>query len=90
MITKNENGLLLDEIFIEKQYRNKGIGTSIIKGVVSKSNNNVYLWVYKDNIKAIKLYKKLGFLIKEETDSRYYMEYRVDDKKIESEEDLWI
>ena len=77
LITKNENGLLLDEIFIEKQYRNKGIGTSIIKGVVSKSNNNVYLWVYKDNIKAIKLYKKLGFLIKEETDSRYYMEYKV-------------
>lgn len=81
LITKNENSLLLDEIFIEKQYRNKGIGTSIIKGVVSKSNNNVYLWVYKDNIKAIKLYKKLGFLIKEETDSRYYMEYRVVIKK---------
>lgn len=77
LITKNENGLLLDEIFIEEQYRNKGIGTSIIKSVISNANNNVYLWVYKDNIKAIKLYKKLGFLIKEETDSRYYMEYRV-------------
>ena len=37
MITKNESGLLLDEIFIEEQYRNKGIGTSIIKDVVSKS-----------------------------------------------------
>ena len=77
LITKNENGLLLDEIFIEEQYRNKGIGTSIIKSVISNANNNVYLWVYKDNIKAIKLYNKLGFLIKEETDSRYYMEYRV-------------
>lgn len=81
LITKNESGLLLDEIFIEEQYRNKGIGTSIIKEVISKSNENIYLWVYKDNIKAIKLYKKLGFLMKEETDSRYYMEYRVADKK---------
>ena len=81
LITKNENGLLLDEIFIEEQYRNKGIGTSIIKDVVSKSNNNVYLWVYKDNIKAVNLYNKIGFNIKEETDSRYYMEYKVVDKK---------
>lgn len=81
LINKNENGLLLDEIFIEEQYRNKGIGTSIIKDVVSKSNNNVYLWVYKDNIKAVNLYNKLGFNIKEETDSRYYMEYKVVDKK---------
>ena len=80
LITKNENGLLLDEIFIEEQYRNKGIGTSIIKDVVSKSNSNVYLWVYKDNIKAFNLYNKIGFNIKEETDSRYYMEYKVVDK----------
>lgn len=77
LITKNENGLLLDEILIEEQYRNKGIGTSIIKDVVSKSNSNVYLWVYKDNIKAFNLYNKIGFNIKEETDSRYYMEYKV-------------
>lgn len=81
LITKNEIGLLLDEIFIEEQYRNKGIGTSIIKDIVSKSNNNVYLWVYKYNVKVIKLYNKLGFLRKEETDSRYYIEYRVVDKK---------
>ena len=77
LITKNENGLLLDEIFIEEQYRNKGIGTSIIKDVVSKSNSNVYLWVYKDNIKAFNLYNKIDFNIKEKTDSRYYMEYKV-------------
>ena len=80
LITKNENGLLLDEIFIEEQYRNKGIGTSIIKDVVSKSNSNVCLWVYKDNIKAVNLYNRIGFNIKEETDSRYYMEYKVVDK----------
>ena len=75
LLTKNEPGLLLDEIFIEEQYRNKGLGASIIKDIISKTNSNVYLWVYKDNIKAINLYNKLGFNIKEETGSRYYMEY---------------
>lgn len=74
MIRKIDDGLLLDEIFIEKEYRNNGIGSSIIKNYVLDNDDNIYLWVYKDNIKAFNLYKKLGFKIKEETNSRYYME----------------
>ena len=35
---------------------------------------NIFLWVYKENSKAINLYKKLGFTIKQETQSRYYMQ----------------
>ena len=31
------------------------------------------IWVYKENIKAISLYKKLGFEVVEETQTRYYM-----------------
>ena len=76
LIRKIDDGLLLDEIFIEKEYRNKGIGSSIIKDYVLNNDYNIYLWVYKDNIKAFNLYKNLGFKIKEETDSRYYMEFQ--------------
>ncbi len=75
LLTKKENDLLLNEIYIEEQYRNKGIGESVLKDIIFNATKNIYLWVYKDNIKAIKLYKKLGFRIKEKTDSRYYMEY---------------
>ncbi len=75
LVRRIENGLLLDEIFIEKEYRNKGIGSSVIKNYVLNFNENIYLYVYKDNISAFNLYKKLGFKIKEETDSRYYMEF---------------
>lgn len=75
LLTKKDGNILLDEIFIEEQYRNKGIGTNIIKNIIANIDSNIYLWVYKDNIKAIKLYSKLGFNIKEKTDSRYYMEY---------------
>ena len=62
------------DIFVLKEYRNKGIGTDIIKNIL-KNNSIVYLWVYKKNIKAISLYKKMKFKIINETENRYYMKY---------------
>lgn len=76
LVRKIDGGLLLDEIFIDKEYRNKGIGSLIIQNYVLDNDYNIYLWVYKDNVKAFNLYKRLGFKIKEETDSRYYMEFQ--------------
>lgn len=73
-IKELENGKLLDEIYLEKEFRNKGIGTKIIKKVIEE-NDKIYLWVYKKNRKAVLLYKRLGFRIEEETNSRYYMCY---------------
>ena len=71
-----QEGKLIDEIYIEKEFRNNGIGTDIIMKLLKESNNNnIYLWVYKENIKAVSLYKRLGFKIIDETESRYYMYY---------------
>ena len=75
-----ENAKLLDEIYLEKEFRNKGIGTDIIRKII-ENNESVYLWVYKKNIKAVLLYKRLGFKIIDETESRYYMEYNVKGEK---------
>ena len=73
-----ENVKLLDEIYLEKGFRNKGIGTDIIMKVLKEiANKNIYLWVYKDNTKAVSLYKRLRFKAIDETESRYYMEYNV-------------
>ena len=74
LLTNKDDGILLDEIYLEEEYRNKGIGTSIIKDIIA-NNSIVYLWVYKENIKAISLYNKLGFKVIEETESRNYMKY---------------
>ena len=74
LLTNKDDGKLLDEIYLEEEYRNKGIGTNIIKEVMS-NNDIVYLWVYKENMQAISLYKKLGFVVIEETESRYFMKY---------------
>ena len=75
-----ENAKLLDEIYLEKEFRNKGIGTDIIRKII-ENNESVYLWVYKKNIKAVLLYKRLGFKIIDQTESRYYMEYNVKGEK---------
>lgn len=69
---KYDDGILIDEIYLIKDYRNKGIGTDIIKNILHK-NNSVYLWVYKNNYSAITLYKKLKFRVLQETETRYYM-----------------
>ena len=74
LVTNHLDGVLLDEIFIEEEYRNRKIGTGIIKNILH-DNDIVYLWVYKDNINAIRLYKKLGFNIENDTDTRYFMKY---------------
>ena len=75
LIKKQDNGVLLDEIYLEESYRSLGIGTEIIKNILD-INNIVYLWVYKENKKAISLYKRLSFIIIDETESRYYMKYQ--------------
>lgn len=74
-ITNHEDGVLIDEIYINPEYQNRGIGTNIIKDIM-RSEFDIYLWVYKNNIKAFNLYQKLGFKIIEETESRYYMRYK--------------
>lgn len=74
LVTKKDDDTFLDEIYLEKEFRNKGIGASIIKDIL-KTNSTVYLWVYKKNINAISLYKKMNFEILSETENRYYMKY---------------
>lgn len=70
-----EDGILLDEIYLEEPYRNQGIGTDILNTVL-KNNPIVYLWVYKLNKKAVALYQKMNFKIVKETETRYFMESR--------------
>lgn len=74
LVDDYDNGKILDEIYIIENYRCKGIGRKIIEDIL-KQHIVVYLWVYKMNEKALRLYKGLGFNIEEETESRYFMMY---------------
>lgn len=72
LIYNYEDGVLLDEIYLLDNYRGKGIGKSILLDII-KENSKIYLWVYKNNSRALSLYKNLHFKIIEETESRYKM-----------------
>ncbi len=72
LLSNYEDGKLLDEIYLEEKYRNMGIGTDIISDIL-KRHNVVYLWVYKNNEKALKLYKRLGFCVVLKTETRFLM-----------------
>lgn len=68
------DGVLLDELYLESDYRNLKIGTSILNDII-KNNGVVYLWVYKDNRVAFNLYSKLNLKVIEETETRYFMKH---------------
>lgn len=60
-------------ICILPEYRGKGIGTSILKDMLSKySNRDVEIQYFKQNPVG-SLYKKLGFIQTLETDTHYKM-----------------
>ena len=72
LVRDYEDGVLLDEIYLLPQYRNLGIGSDIIKNELKK-HNKMYLYVYKENVKAVNLYKRLGFHVFEDKNERYLM-----------------
>ncbi len=55
----------LMNIVVKKDFRNKGIGTLLLKSLIDICNNfnisKLFLEVCEDNICAINLYNKLGF-----------------------------
>ena len=78
-IKDKNQGVLLDIIYLEQNYRNKGLGSEILKYILDK-NKIVYLWVYKSNKRAISLYLKVGFRIVDETETRFYMKHEIERK----------
>ena len=57
----------IGEIYIVKEHRNKGIGTALLKDEISK-HDKLILQVDISNHSAIKLYKSLGFSVREKND----------------------
>ncbi len=62
LVLPYEDGYIIDEIYLFKEYRNNEIGTNIINKL-KKEYKNLYLWVYKNNTKAIRLFERLGFVL---------------------------
>lgn len=60
--------LSIEAICVDENYRGKGIGTALLKYIKKvakeKGCTDLYLTVNKENEKAIKLYEKFGFRVK--------------------------
>lgn len=56
------NKSFIGALFIENKCQGQGIGSKLINYVISKFNE-LNLTVYKDNLNAVKFYKKNGFKI---------------------------
>ncbi len=72
LVERYLDGIIINELYITEEFRGLGIGSSILSEIIN-ANDLVYLWVYKDNVRALNLYQKLGFMIKKETESRLLM-----------------
>jgi len=56
--------IFIDELYVKKEFRNKGIGSGCIKYILNEFKNNaalLMLAVEVGNEKVEKLYKKMGF-----------------------------
>lgn len=58
--------VFLDELYIEEQFRNQGIGRQVMTFVKQQSSKYgakaIHLEVDKENLRAQKLYEKFGFI----------------------------
>lgn len=61
VVVPYEDGNIIDEIYLFKEYRNNGIGTEIINKI-KKQYSTLYIWVHKNNKDAIRLFERLGFI----------------------------
>lgn len=62
----HENGdkMELDDFYIFEAHRNKGIGSRVLSDLI-QIDQPIYLYVFVKNVKAIQLYEKFGFKIRE-------------------------
>ena len=68
LVSFGQDGMI-DEFYIDDEYRKKGIGTQILKIVMKNSKklglNCLYLEISKNNIAAQTLYEKLNFKVRD-------------------------
>jgi ribosomal protein S18 acetylase RimI-like enzyme len=70
-----DDGLYLEQIFIDAPFRRRGIGTRLITDLIGRAARNgqpMTLAVVRQN-PALRLYERLGFRIADEDDRKFYM-----------------
>lgn len=70
----------LENLMIHSSFQNRGIGSMIMKELIARStrqNKDLKLSVFKNNPRALKFYKSVGFEIIESNETHYLLLYAV-------------
>ena len=66
----DDNGIYIYNLAITPEYRRRGLADYLIKQILKIKCPYFYLWIDYDNIQAMKLYEKNGFIIDKQYDSK--------------------
>lgn len=78
LLNENKESVYVVELLILPEFQNRGLGTQILKDLIAQTeqmNQSLELAVFKVNTRAKDLYLDLGFVIKDQSDTHYLMEY---------------
>ena len=84
-VNRNEAEIRLLDIILLPEQQNTGTGTILLHQLQNEAGNTgkkLRHAVFKDNVNAIRFYQRLGFLIVEEHDMYYVMEWTNNIQKI--------
>ena len=75
-----ENGSTeLDDLYVLPEFRGRGIGTTVLNRCITETPTPLFLYVFKRNVGAIKLYSRTGFSVSEDLgNNRCIMRREVD------------
>lgn len=74
----DEHSMIISGIYITDKFQNMGIGTDILLNLhkqAAEKNTGIRLQVLKVNLKAKKLYEKLGYEVYNTTETHYQLKY---------------
>ena len=74
---QNESSMEIDDFYVLNEFRNRGVGTETLRKLKSSTDMPISLFVFKNNLGAIKFYEREGFKFKEDIDERrMVLEYK--------------
>ena len=78
-VAEAEDHLQLEKIYLIPEYRSKGLGSAIVESIKRQAtdvNKSVKLRILESNRKAKALYERLGFIVVNSTEQRFFMEFK--------------
>ena len=55
----------LDDLYVLPEFRSIGIGAKIMEKCIQESENPLWLYVFRNNTRAISFYERFGFTVRE-------------------------